>query len=160
MVAARDIKAGELILKESPLVVGPRINTSLLCLGCFRVLSKNYKLCQKCGLAPVCGANCELKSPHADYECEFYRRYSGENFKNDFVISNLQLVMPLKCLAFKTFPDYHDLWHNFVKLESHVEERKNDPIWKYYEKKVIEVREGFNSSHCSMKVFADQFLQL
>ena len=36
MVAARDIKPGEIIFKEDPLTFGPSDNTPPICLGCYK----------------------------------------------------------------------------------------------------------------------------
>lgn len=40
-VSSRDIKAGEIVLKESPLVVGPSQETGPVCIGCLEVISKS-----------------------------------------------------------------------------------------------------------------------
>lgn len=37
-VAKRDIKQGEVIMTETPLLVGPKMITPAICLGCHRVL--------------------------------------------------------------------------------------------------------------------------
>lgn len=37
-VATRDIKPGEIILRENPLVVGPSQATPPVCVGCFKVI--------------------------------------------------------------------------------------------------------------------------
>lgn len=38
-IAGRDIKKGEIILKESPMVIGPKMLTAPVCLGCMKTLS-------------------------------------------------------------------------------------------------------------------------
>jgi len=61
LVATRDIKAGQRILKEVPLLVGPTSsfggNAAPICLSCCSVVNDGYK----CGLCqwPVCGLTCE-----------------------------------------------------------------------------------------------------
>lgn len=43
LVARRLIKAGELILHEPPLVLGPKLLTSPLCLGCYKPVNGTYR---------------------------------------------------------------------------------------------------------------------
>ncbi|XP_015595616.1 protein msta isoform X4 [Cephus cinctus] len=42
LIATRDLKAGELILRESPFILGPKSFTLPVCLGCHREFSKAY----------------------------------------------------------------------------------------------------------------------
>lgn len=41
LIATRQIKAGEVILKENPCVIGPKIASFPICLGCHQFLKKN-----------------------------------------------------------------------------------------------------------------------
>ncbi len=43
LVASRTIKAGELILHEPPLVIGPKLLTQPLCLGCYKPVTGAYR---------------------------------------------------------------------------------------------------------------------
>ncbi|XP_043251996.1 SET domain-containing protein SmydA-8-like isoform X3 [Colletes gigas] len=89
-VATRNIKAGEIILKEhQPLVSGPMHNSVPVCLKCYAVLYKDIAIpCIKCGW-PLCenckdhGLECDFTSsrrdnkvsitefgyPHPSYQC-------------------------------------------------------------------------------------------
>ena len=62
MVASRDIKAGEVILKEAPLIAGPKQRSAPVCLGCHRPVDGKY-LCRYCGWA-LCGPSCEKSKYH------------------------------------------------------------------------------------------------
>ena len=55
--ATKDLKKGELIFKEAPLVVGPISVTPPVCLCCYAGVDGSY-LCRKSGW-PVCGPKCE-----------------------------------------------------------------------------------------------------
>lgn len=98
MRACRLIKAGEVILREKPLIYGPKIISAPICLGCNRYVKpqdipvdepspstsspgirnrirklkvktqRNYYKCSKCKW-PVCNAECE-KSPAHLAECQ------------------------------------------------------------------------------------------
>ncbi|XP_031343387.1 SET domain-containing protein SmydA-8-like isoform X3 [Photinus pyralis] len=67
LFANRDIKGGEIIFVDSPLLIGPRTGTDrVFCVNCFS--TKNVSACsKKCGL-PVCSRKCE--KAHRK-ECEF-----------------------------------------------------------------------------------------
>ena len=47
LVATRDIKQGELILREMPLNRGPKMSSKPVCLGCNRELENADNLCPK-----------------------------------------------------------------------------------------------------------------
>lgn len=64
MVANKDIKAGELILKEKPTLVGPQLNGPLICFGCCRnVRNAGYIFCRNCNKAAICSPKCTGKVP-------------------------------------------------------------------------------------------------
>lgn len=70
-MASRDIKAGEVILCEEPLIRGPSQVTSPVCLGCLHfVIPEASKECPDCGW-PVCKhQDCQL-SPDHQPECKW-----------------------------------------------------------------------------------------
>lgn len=80
MIAKRDIKAGEIILRENPCVLGPKITSHVMCLGCHRSIdppfSNDFYKCSKCSW-PMCGKSCETLPSHVD-EC---RVMHARNFK-------------------------------------------------------------------------------
>lgn len=98
MRSIRDIKAGEVILRESPLVFGPKIISAPICLGCHKYVKshdipvnatptppsanhnrnrnrkakvktvQNYYKCSQCKW-PMCSRECEKSPAHLD-ECQ------------------------------------------------------------------------------------------
>jgi len=66
LVATRDIPKGEIIIKEKPLLTGPRVESENLperfplCLECYRLVKGNYR-CTKCQW-PLCGPQCQKVS--------------------------------------------------------------------------------------------------
>nr|XP_012144345.1 PREDICTED: uncharacterized protein LOC100876879 isoform X3 [Megachile rotundata] len=66
-IAARNIKAGEIVLKDDrPLVAGPMHNSVPVCLGCYMVLHENTAVpCTKCGW-PLC-QNCKEHGTECDF---------------------------------------------------------------------------------------------
>ncbi|XP_075159694.1 SET and MYND domain containing, arthropod-specific, member 2 [Haematobia irritans] len=133
--ASRDIKCGEIILREPPLIYGPKVASAPLCLGCHRTLpapvegSTFYK-CTKCAW-PLCDAKCE-NSEHHIQECTLMASrnfrakidYSGKVGKKE---SAYCVVMPLRCLLLKRNKPMD--FQKFSELEDHLAERKNTPLY-------------------------------
>jgi hypothetical protein len=72
-VALRTIEAGEIILKENPLIFGPD-GTTPICLGCYeKSVTENSPRCEKCGF-PVCSKACADSEMHKTMECEVLRQ--------------------------------------------------------------------------------------
>lgn len=124
MRANRDIKCGEIILCEKPLVFGPKIISSPTCLGCNRFVEaqdirvpttskerkvktiKNYYKCSKCKW-PMCNESCEQSKAHVD-ECNLMAQKKFRcniDFNADEVNkkeSAYCAIVPLRCLLMKT----------------------------------------------------------
>ena len=90
MVAQTDLKPGQLIFNELPMIVGPRQLTKPICLGCHKELKEVKYTCSRfvttlplifsvyrflvfgrCGW-PVCSKKCEDSQYH-DLECRIMR---------------------------------------------------------------------------------------
>ena len=71
LVATKDVEEGELILNESPMVVGPRQLTKPVCLGCHKELTPSSPgtPCLRCQW-PMCSPACQA-SPQHDAECRY-----------------------------------------------------------------------------------------
>ena len=69
VVAARDIKALEVILRDYPAMVGPYFDENPLCLECLLKTDGNYS-CPICEL-PLCGNECTAGPAHK-FECDFF----------------------------------------------------------------------------------------
>ncbi|KAJ8915049.1 hypothetical protein NQ315_016024 [Exocentrus adspersus] len=122
--ATKDIKPGEVVLQESPLIWGPAQVTVPVCLGCGNaVTEKNSRPCNKCGW-PVCSETCE-KAPGHIPECRYtVLRGDRVSLKNFGVIHPLyQCITVLRCLYQKQF--LPEVWKKLDVLQSHCEERKN-----------------------------------
>jgi hypothetical protein len=69
LIATRDLKVGEVILQEEPLVAGPSQVTPPVCLGCYSLLTEECATaCPDCGW-PVCSEKCARSSAHRA-ECD------------------------------------------------------------------------------------------
>lgn len=77
MIADTDLKQGELILCETPKVVGLYWESDLCCLSCYE---HSTTFCKKCLKAPLC-SKC---SNHDEFECNFLTSSEiGENYLMD-----------------------------------------------------------------------------
>ena len=71
LVATRTIKPGEVIMHESPAVLGPYTRSKAQCLNCFKLIDCKIRFdCHRCGF-PVCGDECARGKYHKD-ECELF----------------------------------------------------------------------------------------
>ncbi|XP_071538254.1 uncharacterized protein [Panulirus ornatus] len=134
MVASRDLKAGDVIVKEDPLVVGPKQITEPVCLGCYSRVDGSYR-CQKCQW-PLCGPECE-KAPDHLPECVV-----GQEIGSPIDITNYdepnhfyEVVFSLRCLALKKKSPKK--YEQLLALESHYEDRKGTHIHKENQKRIV-----------------------
>ncbi|XP_055531487.1 SET domain-containing protein SmydA-8 [Wyeomyia smithii] len=129
LVATKDIKAGEIVLKESPLVYGPAQVTAPVCVGCLQGLVENQFLeCERCGW-PVCQRKCQDHPSH-QAECKFTIARGSKMSLQHFYVPHpvYQCVTPLRCLLLaETAPAK---WQELIKLESHEEQRRGSKQWR------------------------------
>uniref|UniRef100_A0A336MKR3 CSON000704 protein n=1 Tax=Culicoides sonorensis TaxID=179676 RepID=A0A336MKR3_CULSO len=146
LVANRDLRAGELIIKTEPLVVGPCAESPPVCLGCNadlpRCQKKQYK-CNNCGW-PLCSAKCKgIKKDygHSGYECDELRKHRVSDFlqdSSDQEVSHMyEAILALRCLLLKSHRI--DVWNKMSEMESHNELRqKIDSLWKRNQKIIVD----------------------
>ncbi|KPI99744.1 Protein msta, isoform B [Papilio xuthus] len=133
--ATREIKAGDIIMKESPLITGPAQVTPPVCLGCYKLLEAGKTVsCADCGW-PFCSEPCTRNEVHKP-EC-LYTKNRGEKVTiSSFGIPhpNYQCITVLRCLYQR---DYNEkLWAKLQSLESHCADRKGTDKWNN-DKKMI-----------------------
>lgn len=118
-VAARDIAAGEVLLEERPLAVGPKAGSPPVCLTCYAPADGHE--CSACGW-PVCGPRCERASIHSRVECSLIRGHYDRTRSAVYCF-----VLPLRCMLL----DDSDS-RTFRSLQSHVEARLDTPLYRVY----------------------------
>lgn len=109
VVATRNVKRGEVILQERPLVRGPKLVSEPMCLGCSVKLTlpaefAPFYQCSGCRW-PLCGPKCE-KSPVHRAECALIGQ-AGRicPIEGLQVSSGYSVIVPLRCLLLqKTDP--------------------------------------------------------
>uniref|UniRef100_A0A182W2G3 MYND-type domain-containing protein n=1 Tax=Anopheles minimus TaxID=112268 RepID=A0A182W2G3_9DIPT len=129
LVATRDINAGEIILKESPLVHGPAQISGPVCVGCLQGLEeKKFQECERCGW-PVCKKSCQDHSAH-QAECKFTIARGSKISIQHFYVPHptYQCLMPVRCLLMAESDPAR--WNALLRLESHDEERRGSEQWR------------------------------
>ncbi|KAH1026295.1 SET domain-containing protein SmydA-8 [Dendroctonus ponderosae] len=138
----RDLNRNEVILKETPLIVGPSQVTVPVCLGCHQEISReNYKTCSKCGW-PMCSSKCEKNLAHLP-EC-YLTKQSGQkiSIENFGDINPLyQWVTVLRCLYQKQHNSL--VWSKLIGLESHCEQRQAMSSYRNEQAMATEVLQTF-----------------
>ncbi|GAB0095454.1 SET domain-containing protein [Sergentomyia squamirostris] len=127
LVASRNLKFGDVILKEQPLIIGPSQVTAPVCLGCLQeIQQESAKKCSRCGW-PMCSDDCEKSTNHSA-ECKLTEARGGITIEH-FIAPHpiYQCILTLRCLLLKdTSPEK---WEKLSQLESHTELRKKTPQW-------------------------------
>lgn len=122
--ASRDLKAGEVILRDKPLVVGPK-SFKPVCLGCYGPIKGRIQ-CALCGWL-MCGDRDCPRAGHAA-ECELIRRHRPDGIvleefrqRDGVNVDYMQCAMVLRCLALRSADP--DRWEQLLGLEAHSAER-------------------------------------
>ncbi|XP_030757180.1 SET domain-containing protein SmydA-8-like isoform X2 [Sitophilus oryzae] len=145
IVARKDIRPGEIIISEQPLVVGPCTDCRVQCLGCYKNLESEDKIfkCSGCGW-PLCSKKCpgrKRQHGHTQIECTILQECKSAAFLNyddlQDVRANFQVIVPLRCLILKTTdPSSYDI---LMDMESHNDIRRNIPdLWDLNQTRVVD----------------------
>ncbi|KAK4326381.1 hypothetical protein Pmani_003097 [Petrolisthes manimaculis] len=129
LVASRDLKEGQLVMRESPVALGPTAESFPMCLGCHAMLpapapDQDMPRCPICSW-PVCGPECAATDRHLA-ECSVL----ASDTKGIAQPTSYQqtprydIIMSLRCLLLQqTNPA---AWEKVKGMESHIERRRED----------------------------------
>lgn len=82
LIATRTITEGTIIFDEAPIVVGPKIYSLPICLGCYKRVNGSY-FCTRCGY-PMCSAECESVSISNDVKFDM-EKFINRNFRRQCI---------------------------------------------------------------------------
>lgn len=135
-VANRDIAAGELIMREKALIIGPRHRGAPICLGCHGKPSP-YNTCSKCKY-PLCSLECESSALH-QAECAYLEKAPCPPI-TDLSAMNpaYECIMPLRCLLLKD----PKMRKQIDSLQSHVDDIRRSPLDADINKNIIQFLKG------------------
>lgn len=99
VVAAKNVKAGEILFDEKPFAVGPKADGPVQCLGCYSALSGVASVEKRCAICgwPLCLAckDCEVHKK----ECDLFSKHKVE-FQNSESITErctqMDCITPLR----------------------------------------------------------------
>ncbi|XP_026322736.1 SET domain-containing protein SmydA-8-like [Hyposmocoma kahamanoa] len=140
LVASRDLRAGEVIIEEPAIAVGPCSGCALICLGCYRELDEtNFAKCQVCKW-PMCSSSCFGQGKytgHSTYECETLKTISPNYANLEDLKDSYNALMPLRCLLLKKADPAK--WTALSAMESHNDLRRaRGDIYPMNEKSVVQ----------------------
>jgi len=136
LVANRAIKAGEVILREAPLVHGPSQMTIPVCLACYIPVDGSY-MCPRSGW-PLCGPTCSklvAKNPEVIVPAQCDAKFEIDEYYQPCYLYECIIVMRTLLLQ-KSAPAKYKA---FMSLESHNEERRGTPAWNKVKETIIDV---------------------
>merc|ERR1719481_1329173 len=137
LMATKDLEEGELILNESPMVVGPRQLTKPVCLGCHKEITSTtpFIRCVRCNW-PMCSREC-MDSPMHDAECRATRA-AGKRIKVEHFG---QTNMMYACITVLRALGLHDgprkIWEEYTQFDSHLSERIKTPVYSKVNKEKV-----------------------
>uniref|UniRef100_A0A0P4VWD8 MYND-type domain-containing protein n=1 Tax=Scylla olivacea TaxID=85551 RepID=A0A0P4VWD8_SCYOL len=140
MVATRDIRAGEVILREAPVVVGPKQRSPPLCLGCHRPPDGSY-CCPSCHY-PLCGPPCRA-SPVHKRECAVLSQAKTRLTVDRFDIPHpaYECITPLRCLLLREADPRQ--WEVVSQLQDHSEAVKASELHGLIQRNTVDFLRGF-----------------
>ncbi|XP_011880733.1 PREDICTED: protein msta, isoform B-like isoform X2 [Vollenhovia emeryi] len=99
LFAMRDVRAGELIFTDVPLLIGPRCYNKYLpmCVVCYKSDCPLFPCDHGCGL-PICSTECEDSVVHIQGECWFLKGWTptcGSTWSKDLLLA----VVPIRGLT-------------------------------------------------------------
>uniref|UniRef100_A0A336MII8 CSON001087 protein n=1 Tax=Culicoides sonorensis TaxID=179676 RepID=A0A336MII8_CULSO len=157
LVATKDIKAGDIVLKESPLIVGPSQVTPPVCVGCLQKIDeKRHSECAKCGWL-ICRSDCQNSLAHKD-ECQLTQARGDKVSIKHFYTPHptYQCLAVIRALMLKESAP--EKYKKLLELESHDEERKSTEQWDLDSKHIA----GFiiRFFKCESKWSVDEILKV
>eukprot|EP00095_Tigriopus_kingsejongensis_P011425 maker-scaffold953_size76948-snap-gene-0.8 protein:Tk11425 transcript:maker-scaffold953_size76948-snap-gene-0.8-mRNA-1 annotation:"hypothetical protein DAPPUDRAFT_194440" len=123
VVATRDLRPGELVLSENPLLIAPMAYTVPICLACFKPVDGSIR-CTTCGW-PMCSDLCIGSSNHVP-ECTLNnsrgKPIPDEVGSNSVPNPIYEAIATLRCIYLKQ--SNPDVFEKLMQLEAHAEKRK------------------------------------
>eukprot|EP00092_Neocalanus_flemingeri_P045750 GFUD01051271.1.p1 GENE.GFUD01051271.1~~GFUD01051271.1.p1 ORF type:complete len:551 (-),score=122.42 GFUD01051271.1:56-1708(-) len=141
IITTRDIRMGEVIYVEDPIVVGPSQECDAICLSCMSAIDTSY-VCGGCGY-PFCDEECAADPVH-DGECQVLCKAPLP------VIDGTQNtayhpILPLRLLLQRSQDETKA--RLCEELMDHKEERKGSEYWEFSQKHIIQfLRESCKQS--------------
>ena len=141
------LQPGQVVLRESPLVTGPRVSSVLVCVSCLSRLGGSAPSCSSCGL-PLCPP-CQGAPGRHSQECRIFTsnklQFSFQTQSQAKIISPLVTIVRSEVWSLAKHFKIRDLLHRLLladkwrHLESNLEKRRGSKSWNYVEKHIVPV---------------------
>lgn len=134
LVASRDIRAEEVVLKEAPIIRGPAQLTEPVCLVCLQALEPEQCVpCNDCGW-PMCSEKCRDNAQTSDHRLECRMTQEKDDGTHKVKILNFvcphplyQSILAMRCMMLREMEP--ERWRKLNLLESLCELRKDSEQW-------------------------------
>ncbi|KAL7037454.1 hypothetical protein ACKWTF_009232 [Chironomus riparius] len=151
--ASRDISAGNILISESPIIIGPKWTLDedeemlkFTCVGCFETINTLYYKCPSCSW-PACSSECIglLNSELHDIECQFIKFGKGPkektNIKSIKGYFRMDTMLALKILLLQR--KNPKKFQSIMDMESNEKNRLLTSNFKEAEEKILFLEENF-----------------
>ncbi|XP_064542028.1 SET domain-containing protein SmydA-8 isoform X2 [Drosophila montana] len=135
LATSEAVESGDIVVEELPFAYGPKRESGIVCLGCYRFLQfgedgDSLDRCELCDW-PICGSCMDDADDHRG-ECEVFaaaRVTFAGNVSEDGVCPQLDCITPLRVLLAKEAQP--ERWINEVAPMEHHEQarRENADVW-------------------------------
>lgn len=129
VVASSNIRAGETLLQEQPILLLPN-NGDRRCCNCHKLTTS---FCGQCRLMPLCGECVD----HDGRDC---KRLADVQLKDEHVEqlqAQTEVYSALKYLLLREHPETQALYEKMLQMDSQVALRRDTEIWHSYREQVI-----------------------
>ncbi|XP_065369562.1 SET domain-containing protein SmydA-8-like [Calliphora vicina] len=126
--AADNIKAGETLLLEKPVLILATAGEKRCC-NCFKYAQK---YCGKCHLSPLC-LDC---TQHSEFDCNTLAAMT--ELKHEELKKFPDCYGIIKCLLLSENPEGKEDFSKILQLMSHLEKRRKSAIWQERNKQIVQ----------------------
>ncbi|ALC40935.1 CG9642 [Drosophila busckii] len=129
VVASCNIKEGETVLLEQPLLVLPNLGERRCC-SCHHLTTR---YCGKCQLLPLC----EECTSHEQLDCQRLAKLQLTPQQLEQLQASPEVIGALKFLLLREHAETQQQFAEVMQMEAHLELRRSTDIWRSYQELVI-----------------------
>lgn len=135
MIATEDIPPGTTIMRKQPLILGPKLASEPVCLGCHQKLDYLYEECSQCGW-PLCSQECQHSHLHkiecaALAQCEYKPNIESDQERQLVYTA----IAPLRFFLLKKSDPV--VYEELMSFQSHLEENMKFPVYHILKRRLL-----------------------
>ncbi|XP_068147750.1 SET domain-containing protein SmydA-8 [Drosophila tropicalis] len=130
VVAVDNIRAGETLLVEEPIVILPHLGER----RCARCLNLTTNFCSKCQLLPLC----EECKDHEERDCQRLAdlHLSEEQVQQLQDSQRTEVQSMVKCLLLREHAETRSLYEEMYQMDAQLDARRGSEVWNNYQANV------------------------